>query len=135
MKTLLLALFGLNLVSANLSHAADNGTIWGGDQINLTLNEDGTGSVAFDCAEAKIEQAKLLEIGDFVGVGTFYTGHGGPARAGDVQEKLRTDFVGIKTSETTLVLIMSVKSANGDDQQPTLSYLTKGQYGRLYRCL
>jgi len=105
--------------------------IWGGEHVSLLLTEPG-GSLEYDCAHGKIDQAFVADgAGRFDLRGTHTREHGGPIREDEEADTHPARYSGATDGRTMTLTVMLL-----DSGEPVGTFkLTRGQAGRIVKCL
>lgn len=105
--------------------------IWGGEHVRLLVTERG-GSLEYDCAHGKIDQALVSDAaGRFDLRGTHTREHGGPIREDEVADTHPARYSGTTDGQT---MILTVTLSDSGERVGTFK-LTRGQVGWILRCL
>ena len=110
--------------------AIDRSSTWGGEHVQLVFNDSGA-IVQYDCAHGSLAALPTLDAaGRFTVGGTHVLEHGGPIRAGEVEDRRPASYSG-RIVGSTMTLAVQV-SGLGSMLGPFT--LKRGDAGRLYRC-
>lgn len=105
--------------------------IWGGEHVGLLVT-DGGGSLEYDCAHGKIDQALVTDAaGRFDLRGTHTREHGGPIREDEAADTHPARYSGTTDGRT---MILTVTLSDSGERIGTFE-LTRGQTGWILRCL
>ena len=115
---------------------------WNATGISLRLNfdpitgvgakdQERSGTLTFDCADASIKHFTLAENGDFMGTGTFTPEHGGPSRPGEPSNNQNANFFAhIHDHDFMTLIIFSEQTPD----QPGIFQIQRGAPVKLHRC-
>lgn len=105
--------------------------IWGGEHVGLLLTER-EGSLEYDCAHGKIDQAFVADgVGRFDLRGTHTREHGGPIRDDEEADTHPARYSGTTDGST---MLLTVTLSDSGEHVGTFK-LTHGRAGRILRCL
>lgn len=105
--------------------------IWGGEHVSLLVTERG-GSLEYDCAHGKIDQALVADgAGRFDLRGTHTREHGGPIREDEEADTHPARYSGTTDGRT---MTLTVTLLDSGEEVGTFK-LTRGQAGRILKCL
>ena len=104
---------------------------WGGEHVRADVSGDGV-SFEFDCAHGAADGPPALAAdGNFDLKGFFAPERGGPARAGQKEQRLPARYAGRVEGET---MTLSVTLTESGENIGTYT-LTRGRAARLNKCL
>ena len=105
--------------------------IWGGEHVRLLVT-DGGGSLEYDCAHGKIDQALVWDAAGRLDLrGTHTREHGGPIREDESADTHPARYSGTTDGQT---MILTVTLSDSGERVGTFK-LTRGETGRILRCL
>jgi hypothetical protein len=105
--------------------------LWGGAHVNLFVTDTG-GKLEYDCAHGTIDQPFVVDSsGRFDLAGTHTREHGGPIVSDEKADKRPARYTGM-TDGQTMTLTVTV---TGETESPGTFELTRGQAGRILKCL
>jgi hypothetical protein len=118
------------LVSAQGDNS-EGGETWGGMHVRLQMTAQGA-TVEFDCAHGAIlVPVKPNAAGEFTATGTYSPEHGGPIRKDEAPHDLPATYKGTIRGDT---MQLEIELADKTQPLPTPLTLTRGKFGRVFKC-